>query len=158
MKKIKLTKNKFTIVDDEDYEILNQHKWYCLNDYAARDKITDKRKRTLYMHRLIMNCSESSYVDHVDGNPLNNRRENLRICSQSQNNMNRNKTEGNFSSRYKGVSFDKERNKWVMRLQKDGKCIIRKRFEKELDAAVFYNEMALKVYGEFAVLNKLQNE
>lgn len=92
MKKIKLTQNRFALVDNEDYEWLNQWKWYARKDrddyYASRD-IYNKSKKQIQMHRVIMNCPEDLVVDHIDGNKLNNQKSNLRVCTNSENLRNR---------------------------------------------------------------------
>src|SRR5712664_2670409 len=102
MKKIELSgrlgKGKFTIVDDCNYPYLNQWKWtYHNSGYVSRamgGKILGKRK-TIYMHRLILDVSRRKYTDHINGNRLDNRKENLRIVTQSQNQMNRGKQNNN---------------------------------------------------------------
>jgi len=95
MKKIKLTQGKYALVDNEDYERLNQWKWYANRQnstrhraiwYATRYSLggTNKRKKLL-MHRLIMNTPKEMQTDHLSGDGLDNRRENLKICTQSEN-------------------------------------------------------------------------
>ena len=94
MKKIKLTKGKFAKVDDEDYEYLNQWKWYASHSpsgniwYAQRSAYNDGKRRTIKMHRLIMDANNKNVVDHIDGDGLNNCKSNLRECSQRENVIN----------------------------------------------------------------------
>ena len=91
MKRIPLTQGKFALVDEEDYEWLNQWKWHYNNGYATRnqwDPITKKQIKIL-MHRLIMKSSEDMQVDHANHNTLDNRKSNLRIVSYSNNLKNR---------------------------------------------------------------------
>jgi hypothetical protein len=107
------------------------------------------------MHRLLLSPSKNSVVDHVNGNVLDNRRANLRVCSQQQNTFNR-KIGRNNKSGYKGVSWDKTHNRWVgiVSVLIDGK---RKRFKKRfsdvLSAASFYDITAKRIYKEYAKTN-----
>jgi hypothetical protein len=89
MKKIKLTKGKYALVDDADYEWLNQWKWHCADGYAKRAIKKDGKWRSLAMAREILGAKDGEVCDHINRNPLNNMRKNLRIVTYSQNNMNR---------------------------------------------------------------------
>lgn len=109
-------------------------------------------------HRIIaetfgLDCSK--LIDHINGNKLDNRLENLRSCNKSENGINSQKRIGNFTSIFKGVSFDKSRNKWSSEIHFLGKKIYIGRFENENDAALAYNEKAISIFGDFAVLNKV---
>lgn len=171
MKQIPLTQGKFALVDDEDYEFLMQWKWLVHNElhkkyrgtkidkfYGARaqwDKIT-KSYKTIRMHRLIMDCPKGMQVDHIDGNGLNNTRNNLRICTAAQNGMNRRKfVVPTNRSKFKGTTFDKgrRRNPWKARIKVNGKDLYLGCFASEIDAAKAYNVAAIKHYGEYANLN-----
>lgn len=122
-KLIPLTKNKFTIVDDEDYEYLSQWKWYLLNSgYAVRDIVFAGQKKTILMHRFIMNAPENLDIDHINGDGLDNRRSNLRLATISQNMMNRRINSNNTSS-YAGISWSKEREKWEVYISVNKKRI-----------------------------------
>jgi hypothetical protein len=153
-KQIKLTKGMTAIVDDEDYERLSSFKWFFMgNKYAARNIRCDNGKqRPLWMHREIINASEGMQVDHINGNKLDNRRENLRLCTQSQNLGNRTYS-GDFSSKYKGVSFSKKRNKWTSGIRINTKRIYLGLYEDEVVAANAYNHAARRLFGEFSLLN-----
>src|SRR3990167_11489999 len=92
MKRIKLTKGQYALVSDEDYEELNKVKWFALQSRgvkrfdAARNAPSVKGKeKVLLMHRVIMNTPQGLDTDHINHNPLDNRRENLRICTHGQN-------------------------------------------------------------------------
>ena len=113
MKKITLTQGKETIVDDDDYEILMEHKWYAHKSSRKKDKFYAERmapvdsngkQKIIHIHRVIINAPKGMQVDHINGNPLDNRRENLRICTNQQNGMNRGKPKDNTSG-YKGVTY-----------------------------------------------------
>src|SRR2546423_13815911 len=89
MKIINLTKGKEALVDDELFDYLNQWKWYCDGRYAKREQGRKNRVR-FYMHHMIIGCPINKMVtDHINGNKLDNRRDNLRICTESTNNRNR---------------------------------------------------------------------
>lgn len=149
---IPLPQNKFAIVDEADFEWLNQWKWsYSSSGYAYRHQYGMGRIITIRMHRLIMSTPDKMETDHINGNKLDNRRANLRICTKSKNNMNRKSTVG--SSKYKGVCWDKNKCKWLTRIKINGKQIFVGRFANESEAAKAYNEMAKKLFKDFARLN-----
>ena len=153
MKQIKLTRNRSAIVDDSDYTKLSEYKWYCThNGYAQRD-IWKPRSKIL-MHRYLLKAKKGENIDHINGNPLDNRRKNLRICNQSQNTAN-GKIRKNNKSGYKGVSYNKKFAKWEAYITKDYKHIFLGYFDKKNDAAKAYNTKAKEVFGKFANLNKL---
>ena len=104
MKKIELTRNKFTLVDDEDYEGLTRNKWCCSKSGYATCK---KNNKTVYMHKVIMGNPTLS-VDHINGNKLDNRKSNLRLATHSNNTKNRSKNKTS-NSKYKGVGFEKRK-------------------------------------------------
>lgn len=153
-KKIQLTKNKFCIVDNEDYEYLNQWNWFYTDEYAARkpSKEESSNRKNWMMHRLIMKCPQDMQVDHINGNMLDNRKENLRICTPNQNRRNRSKNKRS-SSNYKGVR--KFRKKWRATINVNKKLIHLGTFNSEIEAAIAYNNAALKYFDNYAKLNKV---
>jgi len=121
MKKIKLTQEKFAIVDDVDFEYLNQWKWRTDNTgYAKRKEWlpVEKKYRDLYMHRLINKTSFGFDTDHINRNKLDNRKSNLRSVTKSRNQMNKG-IQNNNTSGFKGIFFEKGKNKWRIRLSID---------------------------------------
>jgi len=158
MKKIKLTRGQFALVDDEDYEELNQFKWYALKKrytfYARRSIYIDSKTITsCYMHRQILGLVDRNIqCDHKDTNGLNNQKSNLRECSNTENQKNQRPRVG-YSSKYKGVSFVKKRNKWVSGLVVDKKHIFLGSFINEIEAAKAYDEASILHHGEFAYTN-----
>ena len=155
IKFIKLTQGKSTIVSSSDYEHLNSFKWYYNKGYVSRNYINeDGNKRVLYMHRYVMDCPRGKQVDHINGNKLDNCRENLRITTSTGNNRNRAKSAGT-TSKYKGVNWSKQNQRWLCRLKVKRKTVYLGYYDTEEEAAKVYNEAAIKYFGEFARLNIL---
>lgn len=146
MKKIALTQNKFALVDDEDYERLNQYKWYFSHyGYAVRP-------RNIFMHRVILKLIKGQEGDHRDLNTLNNQKFNLRAATRSQNNANHSLQRNNTSG-YKGVSFNKRIKRFVAYTKVAGKYIHLGLFDDPILAAKAYDLAAKKYFGEYARLN-----
>lgn len=156
MKEIKLTQGQVALVDDEDYEYLNQWKW-CANRsiggyYAVRtDKQkADQKRETICMHRLILNAPKGLQVDHINHNTLDNTKQNLRICTNSQNQMNRSPCG---KSKYLGVTYYRNNTCLRASIKANNKSIHLGYFKTEEEAAHAYDEAAKKYFGEFANLN-----
>lgn len=158
-KEIQLTQGQVAIVDDEDFDYLNQFKWYANNMsgkfYAVRGlRINKKIAACLLMHRVIMNPEKGMVVDHLDRNPLNNQKSNLRICTQGENSRNRNFNINNKSG-FKGVHWHKAGKKWISRININKEILYLGLFTDVKEAAKTYNEAALKYHGKFANINKI---
>jgi len=156
-RKIRLTEGKYTIVDLQDFYLLNDYDWvtYGKGDciYAVRHLISaDVKEQIVRMHRYIMKAPEELLVDHKNGDGLDNRRSNLRLATFSQNMQNRRKHKKT-SSKFLGVCFDKRNGKWRAKIKYNGKTIHLGRFDNEEDAARAYDAAAKKYYGEFARVN-----
>ena len=155
-KKIPLTQGKFAIVDDEDYGELSKHKW-CVDKtpytyYAIRRVKRRGKCTTIRMHRFILNAKPGEDVDHRDSNGLKNTRDNLRICTRSQNVQNqRPRKDG--SSRYKGVRWHKTAKKWQAQIVSNHKERHLGLFDNEIQAAQAYDIAAKELFGEFAYTN-----
>lgn len=150
MKKIPLTKGKYALVDDEDYDFLMRWKWqYNPRGYAQRGGDINDQISTVRMHRQIMNVEKGIEIDHQDYDGLNNQKSNLRLCNRSQNVMNRRKLKKT-GSKFKGVSWDKKANKWRSRIRQKWLG----NFSSEIEAAKAYNEAAIEYFGDFAWLNE----
>lgn len=149
------------MVDDEDYEFLNQYKWhFTAKGYASR-KVHFPSSRAkqvgkeFLMHRVIAFATPDYQVDHIDGNKLNNQKSNLRLCTNSQNHMNK-KLQSNSSSGYKGVSFEKSINRYRAYINFEGKRYNLKTHSTPEQAAEAYNLKAKELFGKFANLNDIQ--
>jgi hypothetical protein len=190
MKKIRLWKNKdelsdkYALVDDEDYEKIVEakdkwgrpKKWYCHNNGGARTDYAMSGNRRDSIHRLVMGDPRGMCVDHINGDTLDNRKENLRVCTRSQNSQNK-RTNSHSKSGYKGVHEKNypRRKKYVSK--KTGKVtyhehIPKKRFQAYIgsgipntpsiklgyyataeEAAEVRDKKALEIHGEYARLN-----
>lgn len=150
MKEIPLSRGIVALVDDADFEWLNQYKWHVSPSdgkhlYAAA-RINGKYIR---MHKVL---SPDVMVDHRDGNGLNNQRLNLRPATDAQNSRNTKKRNGT-TSRFKGVYWDKQHRKWRTQI-----AVLPKRFHiglfhSEEEAAKAYDSAAMRLFGEFAKTN-----
>ncbi len=148
---IALSKGKFAIVDKADYEWLSQYKW-CVS-IAGTKMYACRREdgKTILMHRFIMNAPQDLVVDHIDGNGLNDRRNNLRLCTPTQNRYNCRVWTG--TSKYKGVYRDRKSGKWVANICYKRRCIYLGAYDSEAEAARAYDRKAVELFGEFAYLN-----
>jgi hypothetical protein len=144
---IPLTRNLHALVDAEDYEMLKGHKWCAMtvggNVYAGRRE----KGRFILMHRQIMNPPQGKVVDHKNGNGLDNRRCNLRICSAQENAWNCRPHADKTSSQFIGVV--PHGDKWMARVGKEYLGV----FDDEVEAAKTRDRRALELYGEHAWLN-----
>lgn len=158
MKKIPLSQGKFALVDDEDFEWLNQWKWQAhksYNNWYATRKVRgiDNVRKELKMHRQILGITDLKILgEHADGDGLNNQRHNLRPATNSENQKNK-KSRG--TSRYLGVCWHKTRGYWLAKIVIDGKQKHLGCFSDEVLAAKSYNDMAKIHHGAFARLNAI---
>lgn len=151
MKLISITKGKFAMVDDEDYEWINQWSWYCDKEYAAR-WISGGNGRASFMYGDILKTPDGLFTDHIDHNGLNNQKYNLRVVTNAQNQMNR-KSNKHTSSIFKGVYWHKKDKRWQAGIGLDGKRIYLGNYKSEVDAAKTYDLAAIELFGEFAHTN-----
>ncbi len=146
-------KTKYTIVDDDLWHELSKYSWYLRYDNYIVCKINSKMVR---MHRYILNAPKELNVDHIDNNPLNNKKENLRLCSQSQNCFNKTKTIKSTTSQFKGVSFSKQNNKFMTTIWHNNIKYNLGSYENEYIAGLAYNLKAQELFGEFSNLNNIE--
>ena len=153
MKRIELTRGKFAIVDDKDYEIHGHLRWHAQRDkcnfYAARGIETKNGPRNLRLHRIIAGAKPGQIVDHVNRNSLDNRRINLRICSHAENGRNRTGPQSNSTSGYRGITWNKQVKKWMARIGFNNSRIYLGIFKSLDDAALAYRKANRKYFGKY---------
>jgi len=157
-RRIPLTQGKYAILDPEDFERLNKHKWHINSGrntcYAVRTAFKDGKRIHTKMHRVIINPPGHLVVDHINRNGLDNRKANLRAVTCAQNNINKRSIKRkNSPSKYKGVYWSKRDKKWQVQICHNYKCRTIGQFDDEIQAAKAYDTAAKKYHGEFAVLN-----
>lgn len=165
MKYIPLTKGKFAIVDDEDFEAANQFRWYAQASrykdqppvfYAARRL---RKGRLILLHRWLLGVfSDEIEVDHKNFDTLDCRRRNLRKVTSQQNSFHLRKIRRKCSSRFKGVCHVPKvnsRNPWIAYINCSGRRSYLGYFSNEQVAAKAYNVAARSLFGQFAVLNNI---
>jgi hypothetical protein len=162
VKKIELTQNQVALVDDEDYEFLNQNKWHAAYDnkvkgfYARRKEYIvmfngERKGKTINMHRVIMGrvldreLKRTEVIDHINHNICDNRRKNLRMVSNRQNMQNQKRKT---TSKYPGVYWNKAIKKWMAYIQLNGKLKHLGVFTDEREAAKAYERACRELVGE----------
>jgi hypothetical protein len=143
-------------VDDSDFDWLNQWKWYLNgpDGYACRAQQEYGKRHRVYMHLEILKPPQGKLCDHRNGDHLDNRRENLRICTHADNSRNRKRSSN--TKFYKGVSWNRHDKRFLAKIKVNRQYIYLGSFVAETDAAAAYNAGAIKYHGEFACLNKLE--
>jgi len=161
MKTIPLTRDKVALVDDEDYDYLNQYKWYANKVghtyYAMREgSMSDsKRRRGILMHRIILDTPDGVMTDHINRNGLDNRKANLRLCTSSENAKHR-RVLSNSKTGIKGVGLRKNRkSRYVVLLYVNDKSLYIGCYKTIEAAAKAYDTAALQYHGDFALTNKM---
>lgn len=150
--------NVVCILDNADYHKVKDYPWRLQNGrVVANVKGEDGKRKTLFLSRLIMDAPKGMVVDHINHDPLDNRRCNLRVCTQQENTWNSRKLgRGDTTSRYKGVYWDSRRQEWGAMICVDGKNHRLGFFKKEETAAHAYNRAALDWFGEYACVNRTE--
>lgn len=152
-----LTQNQLCEVDEPDLKLLGKYRWYAdkgHNTYYAKTNIKqeDGKRKRLKMHQLLMRTPKGMHTDHINHDGLDNRRENLRVCTASQNQMNSRLRKGS-TSKYKGVHWNKSKKRWCVRIKLNGKRKHLGYFTTEQEAALAYNKAAKEHFGKYANLN-----
>lgn len=154
---VALTKGKVAVVDACDYERVIAYRWYALERdglwHAAWRGGPRNRRRSLYMHRLILGVNDPRViVDHANGDGLDNRRCNIRVATKAQNAMNM-RLHRDSSTRLKGVSWQESARRWRATINAEGRQIYLGHFRDPIDAALAYDAAALRYFGIFAATN-----
>ena len=159
--KVPLTRGLFAIVDDSDASLVVPYKWYAKPASNGRTwyAVREVDGRRVWMHHVICPPLASKTVDHIDGDGLDNRRDNLRSATKNEQCHNSRPSLGKRSA-YKGVSWQNDRrNKdggyWRARIMVNNRSIAR-HAASEREAALKYNELACEHFGEFAWLNSVE--
>lgn len=161
MKEIKLTQGQVALVDDEDYEWINQWKWHAQRSgdgfYACRTETKNGKHKLISMHRLIAETPHLLITDHINGNTLDNRRANLRPCDYRQNMYNSIGKVKTSVAGYKGVDISTNprlKKKYRATIFVNGRHVFLGCFYTPKEAAMAYDKAAVKYFGDFARLNK----
>lgn len=141
---IPLTKGRTVVVDQDDYWLLRIFKWHCDTGYASNKDLGS-------MHRFLMRAPVGMCVDHIDGDRLNNRRENLRVVTTQQNQSNRRNGYG--KSKYVGVAWESAHERWKVTVMHQGKQHYVGVFRDELQAAAAYNKASRDLRDDHAGTN-----
>lgn len=154
--KITLSQGKFSLIDEEDFERVNQYKWHLFKssnkEYAATNMKINGKVKVIKLHRFLLNAPKGIEVDHKNGDGLDNRKINIRLCTDAENSHNRKISKN--KSGYKGV-FIRPNGKCFAYISVNNKRIHLGEFTNPKDAARTYNKAALKYHGEFANLNTI---
>lgn len=149
-RRVPLNNGYTALVSDKDYDGLMLYTWTIHKRPAQTYAVTRVCGELTYMHRFVLCPSDNEWVDHINGNGLDNTRENIRVCSPSQNSYNRTKQKNNTSG-YKGVS--RCRDRWRAQIQNNGRQVFLGVFSTPKDAASAYNKAASAIAGTFAQSN-----
>ena len=153
--KISLGGGLFSLIDAEDYDKVKNNLWHLNRSNYASATIN---KKTVLMHRLIINPPKGMVVDHIDGHRLDNRKKNLRVCTPKENIQNQLKHVRFTSSKYKGVSWEKKNRTWLARIRHQNVLYGLGYYNTEAEAAFVYNVFSELLRPTFGKLNIIDVE
>ena len=145
-----LTNGGTTLIDAEDISKLQGYSWYQHMGYAR----ARAPEGEIHLSHVILPCPDGFFIDHINRDKLDNRKANLRVATRSQNNANR-RSFDNSTSKYKGVHWNKKSGLWEATIRKHGQQVSLGMYEDEIAAASAYNDSARQIWGEYAVLNDI---
>ena len=147
--RVPLIGGAITIIDAADLLLLEGRRWSVSGRYARSTS-----RPPVFLHRLIIDAPDGWEVDHIDGEGLNNRRENLRLATRQENSCNRSPIkDGHLTSDFKGVSWSASHRKWLARIKSNGQVYDLGYFVDEDKAALAYDAAAIRLFGAFAKTN-----
>ena len=158
---IPVTRNAVAIIDNEDHALVAAYTWRLKREPGQRVQYAQthcptssgsRRQRTVLMHRLVLGAQPGQLVDHINGDGLDNRRVNLRLCAATDNARHRVKPRG-YSNPYKGITLHRPSGKWQASIKVCGRSIYLGLFDDPVHAARAYDSAALNYFGEYALLN-----
>jgi hypothetical protein len=154
MKKIKLPDGRYILTDDEDYPLLNRHKWHLDSSGYAQVRVGYKSiGMVALIHPKTISAGYRMSVDHINRNKLDNRKKNLRFVSCQNNSRNKRKATNKKSCDFKGV-YPTPSEKWYAQIKANGKSLRLGTFKDKRDAALAYDAKAKELFGEYACTNK----
>ncbi len=154
---IPLSQGKFTLIDKADYDLVSNRKWHAskAGNYwralAKGKRVSGEKRKSYLLYRLIVGAKDGQMVDHINGDTLDNRRANLRICTVKENQRNQHARRG--SSKYKGVYWHKKYKKWTAKIIINSGALFLGNFFNEEDAGRAYDNAATEHFSKFANLN-----
>lgn len=155
LKNIKREIVAYAEIDDEDFDLISNYSWHMMKGYVVASVYLNKKRKNVYLHRIINNTPDGLETDHIDRDKLNNKKENLRTATRKENVINCNRKR---KAKFRGTCFIQKRNKWIASIRVDGVVKYLGIFDNELIAANTYNINATKYHGEFAILNVIDQE
>lgn len=155
-REIACSNGKAIVVDAEDFHFLSKFRWHQIGDYPSTwgKKLEPSYNRACVpIHEFLLRSNDPDIeVDHVNQNPFDNRKSNLRLASRMENAANRRKSKNQLGD-YKGITLDKRSNRWKARIKVNGREKSLGLFDNPKDAAMLYDFAAKRFFGEFAFLN-----
>lgn len=151
MKAIEVRAGIFVLVDDDDFEMVSKFNWHLSfqNDGAFYCRRWDRSlSKNVRLHRQITGAKPGELVDHINGDTLDNRKQNLRIATPLQNARNK-KLAKNNTSGFKGVEWESRRSKWLASIRVEGKRRHLGYFDDAMAAAETYEAASKNIFGEF---------